>query len=123
MVKPKVVVTAADCRRDTFRVGGKGGQNVNKRETGVRWTHEPSGAVGECREHRQQAQNEREAWRRMAESPRFKAWSESQLRALEEGYASVEAKVEAAMAPENLRVELAPPSCAPGETFCDKEHE
>jgi protein subunit release factor B len=37
-------VTLADCRVDTFRAGGKGGQNQNKRETGVRITHRASGA-------------------------------------------------------------------------------
>ncbi len=32
-------VTMADCRRDTFRAGGKGGQKQNKTESGVRITH------------------------------------------------------------------------------------
>lgn len=65
-------VTLADCRVDTFRSGGKGGQNQNKRETGVRIVHEPSGAVGESREERSQLQNKRTAFKRMAAHPRFK---------------------------------------------------
>jgi peptide chain release factor 2 len=32
-------VTKNDCDWDTFRSGGKGGQNVNKVESGVRCTH------------------------------------------------------------------------------------
>ena len=51
-------VTMKDCDRQTFRAGGKGGQNQNKRDTGVRIIHRASGAVGESREHRTQGQNE-----------------------------------------------------------------
>jgi protein subunit release factor B len=64
-------VTLADCRVDTFRAGGKGGQNQNKRETGVRITHRASGAVGQSREERSQLQNKKQAFRRMAESNTF----------------------------------------------------
>lgn len=118
----KVVVTQKDCRRDTFRCGGNGGQNVQKRETGVRWTHEPSGAVGESREERSQVQNERTAWKRMAEHPKFKAWCALQLAMLEQGFRDVEAKVDRIMSrEEDFLVELAPEKCAHKEVFCDKD--
>lgn len=65
-------VTLKDCRVDTFRAGGKGGQNQNKRDTGVRIVHPPSGAVGESREERSQLQNKTKAFRKMAESEKFK---------------------------------------------------
>lgn len=39
-------VILGDCRVDTFRSGGKSGQHQNKTESGVRITHELSGAVG-----------------------------------------------------------------------------
>jgi protein subunit release factor A len=104
-MKVRVTVTIEDCDVETFRCGGKGGQNVQKRDTGVRIVHRPSGAVGESREERQQIQNKRTAFRRMAESPRFKAWAAMELAAKEEGYRSLEAKVDDLMREENLRVE------------------
>ena len=52
-------VTPADCELQTFRSGGSGGQNQNKRDTGVRWIHPPSGARGEARDERSQLQNKR----------------------------------------------------------------
>lgn len=64
-------VTIKDCRVDTFRAGGKGGQNQNKRNTGVRVVHPPSGAVGEARDERSQLQNKQLAFRRMAETSKF----------------------------------------------------
>jgi len=67
-------VTVHDCEVQTFRSGGAGGQNQNKRDTGVRIIHHPSGARGESREERSQLQNKKAAFRRMAESGKFRIW-------------------------------------------------
>lgn len=72
-----VRVTIKDCDVQTFPAGGPGGQNQNKRDTAVRITHRASGAVGEARDQRYQWQNKKSAFRRMADSPKFRAWLKS----------------------------------------------
>lgn len=76
---PILTITIHDCTVQTFRAGGKGGQNQNKRDTGVRVIHTPSGAVGESREHRSQLENKRTAFGRMARHPRMTFWIHSRL--------------------------------------------
>ena len=98
-------VTIADCRVDTFRAGGKGGQHQNKTETGVRVVHTPSGAVGESRETRSQLTNKRAAFRRMAESPAFRLWVKMEAARLA-GAKSIDEQVEEAMHPNNLLIEV-----------------
>jgi peptide chain release factor 1 len=46
-----------DIRTDVFRASGAGGQHVNKTESGVRFTHLPTGAVAESTESRSQHKN------------------------------------------------------------------
>lgn len=99
-------VKIQDCRVETFRSGGKGGQNQNKRDTGVRVVHPPSGAVGESREHRTQLLNKRAAFGRMARSKEFERWRRIEAARRLGRLDELEAEVERQMRPENLLVEV-----------------
>jgi protein subunit release factor B len=116
--KKLFTITTADLREERYRGSGAGGQNRNKRDTGVRFTHEPSGAVGESEEQRSQLQNRQSAFRKMANSPRFIMWAKAQGQARIEGHASLDRKINELMADENLRIEVID-ACAPHESFCD----
>lgn len=61
------VMTDGEFRIEKFHCGGKGGQNVNKVESGVRITHLPTGLVAHSRSERSQFQNKQKAMERMQE--------------------------------------------------------
>ncbi len=58
-------INKADLRRDTFRASGAGGQHVNKTESGVRYTHLPTGIVAESTDGRSQHKNSDIAMQRL----------------------------------------------------------
>ena len=98
-------MTKDDFEFEYFCSGGKGGQNQNKVASGCRIRHLESGAVSECRRHRDQIQNKREAFKKLTETKEFKLWHRIKCAKMMGQAVDVETWLSDQMQPKNLKIE------------------
>jgi protein subunit release factor B len=72
--EPFFSITAKDCEWSYTRGTGAGGQKRNKTSSAVHCIHKASGAHGYSESSRSQLDNRKEAFRKMAETDKFKKW-------------------------------------------------
>lgn len=87
------------------RGSGPGGQHRNKNYTGMRCTHPPSGATGHATDDKSQKRNKLNSFLRCVKSAKFQKWLSIAIAKASGQRAQIEATVDRAMAPKNLRIE------------------
>lgn len=74
-------IKAEHCRFVAKRGSGNGGQKKQKTSSAIQCFHDPSGAMGESEDSRDQKQNRKTAFLRMVGTPEFKGWLQLKIEA------------------------------------------
>lgn len=102
-------LTAKDFDIQTFCTGGNGGQHRNAKQNGVRIIHKASGARAEHRDGRDQPQNKEAAFKKLVETPRFRAWHKMEVARLTGAIKRAEESTDRQMDSKNLKTEVLGP--------------
>ena len=98
-------LTSKDFDFSFFAVGGNGGGGKDTSNTGARCTHRASGATATSTETRSQRTNKETAFKRCAETPKFKAWHKLETMRRLGQIKEIEERVNEQMREHNLKVE------------------
>ena len=99
-------MTKKDFVIETMRGSGPGGQHRNKTDSAVRIKHPPSGAEAQSQDQRSQHANKKIAFRRLAESKKFKKWLHIDISRTNHNIETIEREVEKQLDPQNIKVEI-----------------
>jgi protein subunit release factor A len=98
-------LTKKDFEVQTFCTGGKGGQHRNAKQNGVRIIHTASGARADHRDGRDQAQNKKKAFEKLAKNDVFLKWHRAEVARRLGQLAEIEQRVDEQMREHNLKIE------------------
>jgi protein subunit release factor A len=84
---------------------GKGGSAKNKVASGVLLTHRETGAQGRCSDSRSQADNQKEAFKRLLATPKMKFWLAAKIYEVRTSE-TLEETVEKSVTPDKLKLEI-----------------
>lgn len=102
MKTPLLTLTRKDFVITYYSGSGAGGQHRNKHQNCIRICHPATKTIASGTEQKSRIQNQRVAFKRLTNNPKFRAWLRIESIYKEE----IRRKVKIAMHPENLKVEI-----------------